>query len=97
MRAVIARVEAGIAADLQMSVAQYRDWLDQQQYDIENADGPVVASCFYCGRLFGYERATIRWAVSGTVESPSTEPGELSPLAEVRTFCSDLCADRGAS
>jgi hypothetical protein len=97
MRAVIARVEAGIAADLRMSVPEYRDWVGAHRLTVEHATGPTVATCSYCGRFVSYQVAVLCWTVVGAVETGLGEPGEQSPLAEVRTYCTDLCADRDTS
>ena len=96
MRGVVARVEAGIAADLGLSVPAYGEWLRAHRLAGENATGPVVAGCSYCGRFVPYERAVLRWAVVGAVESGLGERGEMSPLAEVHLYCADVCAERGA-
>ncbi len=89
MSALLDRVERQIAADLGITVEQWRERADELGY-VGWTDRPAgaevsraVARCWRCGRFAETDAVVLRWVQTGVVDGGR-------PLLSVGSFC-DAC------
>ena len=90
---MVSRIEAAIAADVGMSVPEWRRWVDEVGSVLSTTSTPTVSAvlvvrCDYCGRFLPTRTAVLRWTVDGETSDGHT-------VARVAAYHPAGCAEFG--